>query len=30
MESDTDFDPIREEPRFKALIEKAKARLGIS
>jgi hypothetical protein len=30
MESDTDFDTIREEPRFKALIEQAKTRLGIS
>jgi hypothetical protein len=30
MESDTDFDPIREEPRFRALIEEAKARLAMS
>jgi len=28
MESDNDFDPIREEPRFKSIVEQVKARLG--
>jgi adenylate cyclase len=28
MESDTDFDSIREEPRFKAMMEQVKARLA--
>jgi adenylate cyclase len=28
MEADTDFDAIREEPRFKALVDKVKARLA--
>ena len=28
MEADSDFDPIREEPRFKALIEQVKTRLA--
>jgi adenylate cyclase len=30
MEADTDFDPIREEPRFIALMDAAKARLARS
>jgi len=28
MDADTDFDPIRNDPRFKALIEKVQARLA--
>ena len=28
MEADTDFDAIRDEPRFRALVEKVKARLA--
>jgi adenylate cyclase len=28
MDADTDFDPIRNDPRFKALIEKVRARLA--
>jgi adenylate cyclase len=28
MEADTDFDLIREEPRFKAMMEKVKARFA--
>jgi TolB-like protein/Tfp pilus assembly protein PilF len=28
MEADTDFDPIREEPRFKEMMEKVKARFA--
>jgi adenylate cyclase len=28
MEADTDFDAIREEPRFRALVEQVKARLA--
>jgi adenylate cyclase len=30
MEADTDFDSIREEPRFKAMMEEVKARLAKS
>jgi adenylate cyclase len=30
MEADTDFDPIREEPRFKAIIEQVKQRFAQS
>ena len=30
MEADTDFDPIREKPRFKAMMEQVKARLAKS
>ena len=30
MEADTDFDSIREEPRFKAMMEQVKARLATS
>jgi len=30
MEADTDFDPIREEPRFKAMMAQVKARLAQS
>ena len=30
MEADTDFDPIRKEPRFKAIMEQVKARLAKS
>jgi adenylate cyclase len=28
LESDTDFDPIRDEPRFKAMIDEVRARLA--
>jgi len=30
MEADTDFDPIREEPRFKAMMDQVKARFAKS
>ena len=30
MEADTDFDPVREEPRFKAMMDQVKARLAQS
>jgi adenylate cyclase len=30
LEADTDFDPIREDPRFKALIEQVRARFASS
>jgi hypothetical protein len=30
METDTDFDPIRQDPRLKAMMEQVKARLAKS